>query len=89
MLKSLVRKRNGWRVVELPAIANLIWTQFYRKAVLKKRLHKREKSETEQDKEKMMARADKFKRMKALTINQSTRYDIISRGGEYSPSKSI
>lgn len=75
-------------MVEIPAIANLIWTQFYRKAVLKKRLHKREKSETEEDKEKMIVRADNFKRMRALTINNNSRYDSITRGGEYSPSKS-
>ncbi len=47
LLKMLVRKRTGWRVVEIPAIANLIWTQYYRKAVLKKRLNKREKTEVE------------------------------------------
>lgn len=50
LLKMLVRKRTGWRVVEIPAIANLIWTQFYRRSVLKKRLTKREKTETDQDK---------------------------------------
>jgi hypothetical protein len=41
LLKSLIRKRNGWRVVELPEVANFIWTQFYRRSVLRKRLHKR------------------------------------------------
>ena len=41
LLKMLVRRRCGWRVVEIPAIANLIWTQFYRKNILKKRITKR------------------------------------------------
>ena len=41
MLKMLVRRRTGWRVVELPMIANFIWTQFYRKKVLKTRITKR------------------------------------------------
>lgn len=35
-----------------------------------------------------MVRADNFKRVKALTITNSSRYDSISRGSEHSPSKS-
>ena len=41
LLKMLIRRRTGWRVVELPAIANFIWTQFYKKGIVKKRLNKR------------------------------------------------
>ena len=41
LLKMLVRRRCGWRVVEIPAIANFIWTQFYRRSILKKRINKR------------------------------------------------
>lgn len=49
LLKMLVRRRNGWRVVELPDNANLIWTQFYRKSILSKRLHKRDKTEKDEE----------------------------------------
>lgn len=34
-----------------------------------------------------MTRGDHFKRIKALTISHNSRYDSISRSGEYSPSK--
>ena len=50
LLKMLIRRRSGWRVVEIPAIANFIWTQFYRKTLLKKRLSKREKTKSEEEK---------------------------------------
>ena len=40
LLKNIVRMRTGWRIVEIPDNANLIWTQFYRKSILHKRLHK-------------------------------------------------
>lgn len=30
MIKNAVRRRSGWRVVEAPNVANLIWSQFYR-----------------------------------------------------------
>ena len=33
LIKVVVRKRAGWRVVESPAVANMIWSQFYRPAV--------------------------------------------------------
>ena len=33
LIKVVVRKRTGWRVVESPAVANMIWSQFYRPAV--------------------------------------------------------
>lgn len=70
-------------MVELPAVANLIWTQFYRRGVLKKRLHRREKSETEEDREKMTLRTDP-KRLKMISSDK--RYEI--RGSELSPNKS-
>lgn len=33
LIKVVVRKRAGWRVVESPAVANMIWSQFYRPGV--------------------------------------------------------
>lgn len=33
MIKSAVRKRAGWKVVEIPAVANMLWTQLYRKGM--------------------------------------------------------
>ena len=30
MIKAIVRKRPGWRVVETPAVANMVWSQFYK-----------------------------------------------------------
>ena len=48
LVKALVRKRTGWRIVEIPAIANFIWTQGYRKALLQKRLRKKGKGELQE-----------------------------------------
>jgi hypothetical protein len=52
LVKNLVRRRSGWRVVEIPDIANFIWTQFYRRGVLQKRLNKRQKTEHEEEETK-------------------------------------
>lgn len=52
LVKNLVRRRSGWRVVEIPDIANFIWTQFYRRVVLQKRLNKRQKTEHEEEETK-------------------------------------
>jgi hypothetical protein len=41
----LVRKRNGWRVVELPAIANLIEEGYSRRGYIKDRDPKMSKRE--------------------------------------------
>ena len=30
MIKASIRKRSGWRVVEIPAVAHMIWSQSYR-----------------------------------------------------------
>lgn len=30
MIKNSIRKRSGWRVVESPNVANMIWSQFYK-----------------------------------------------------------
>ena len=31
LMKTIVRAVSGWRVVEIPEVANLVWTQNYRK----------------------------------------------------------
>lgn len=54
--------------------------------MLKKRLHKREKSETEEDKEKMMNRTDNFRRIRVISTDK--RYDS-SNTSEFSPVKAI
>ena len=30
MIKSCIRKRSGWRVVEAHSVANMVWSQFYK-----------------------------------------------------------
>lgn len=30
MIKAAIRKRSGWRVVEIPGVAQMIWSQYYR-----------------------------------------------------------
>ena len=67
----LARRRTGWRVVEIPAIANLIWTQFYKKSALKNRLNKKEKTEIEIDEGKTSQSKTVFK----ASISKSTDSD--------------
>lgn len=37
LIKSIVRGINGWRVAELPEVANFVWTQSYRKNLVNKK----------------------------------------------------
>lgn len=42
MIKASIRKRSGWRVVEIPVVASMVWSQLY-KAKYDKKLSKRNK----------------------------------------------
>ena len=41
MIKSAVRKRSCWKVVQMPSVAHMIWSQWYRKNLdIKVKIHK-------------------------------------------------
>lgn len=68
LIKSAVRKRSGWKVVEIPAVANMIWSQFYRKSLDIKIKSKRE---TEKSEELMRTKFQTFTNL-SLAINDVT-----------------
>jgi hypothetical protein len=74
LIKAIVRSISGWRVAEIPEVANFVWTQSYRKNLMDKKPKKIirdeivEEAETYRSKEKLV---DAMKLPKSNKFNQT------------------